>query len=411
MEENFSERMNILIVTDALPFPPLNGKELPIAGLFERISKHHNVDVLVLSEKNVAIKDTLALPSTIKYIGAVPLKKIAGKKQVLNSLLTLKHSISSYNYSASSIKEIIGQKQYDFVWVSPAHYYSFISFCNQSGFRFFKKAAIGLNDCKTYQFRDSINELIYSKVFKMRYLTEWLRSFPLEREERNFLSLADLVHVQTENEADKVKKVLGKVAKVKIVVAPNGIKEELFNCNYSGIDSNKILFMTHLHGHRLKESEWFIKKVWPLVKNKLPDAKLFIVGTPQKAPIDYIDGDSSIIVHGYADDVHALYNSVRFAVVPTFHGTGLINRILDALTAGVPVISTPQAIATFPGIKINEEIIAAKDVRSFADAVVEMYNNKTLRQSIAAKGKQYATAQNTWNQSGDTVERAMKDLI
>lgn len=169
--------------------------------------------------------------------------------------------------------------------------------------------------------------------------------------------------------------------------------------------------MTHLHGHRLKESEWFIKKVWPFVKKQLPDAKLFIVGTPPKVPIDYIDADNSIIVHGYADDVHALYNSVRLAVVPTFHGTGLINRILDALAAGVPVVSTPQAIATFPGIKVNEEIVAAKDVRSFADGVIELYNNRNQRQSIAIKGKQYAATQNTWNQSADAVEKAMAELI
>ena len=403
--------MNILIVTDALPFPPLNGKELPIAGLFERISKRHNTDLIVLSENNAAGKSVSELPSTINFIGSTTIKKINQKKQAAKYLLTLKHTISSFNYSVADLKEVIGQREYDFIWVSPAHYYSFISFCYQHNFRFFKKAAIGLNDCKTYQFRDSINELIYSRVFKWRYVTEWLRSFPLEKEERNFLSLADLVHVQTENEAAKVKKVLGNTSKVKVVVAANGVKEELFNCNYSGVDSSMILFMTHLHGHRLKESEWFIKKIWPHVKSKLPDAKLFIVGTPQKAPIDYIDSDSSIIVHGYADDVHALYNSVKLAVVPTFHGTGLINRILDALAAGVPVVSTPQAIATFPGIKINEEIVAAKDVESFANAVVELYSNKTYRQSIAAKGKQYAATQNTWNQSAEAVEEAMTALV
>lgn len=403
--------MKILIVTDALPFPALNGKQLPIAGLFERISKEYITELLILAEKGTEIKDHNVLPKTIKYRGTVPTEKINSKKKLLLSALTLKHSISLYHYDKSSLEKIIGSEQYDFVWLSPAHYYSFISFCNNNNLRFFQKVAIGLNDCKTYQFRDSINELIYSRIFKLRYLTEWLRSFPLQKEERNFLSLADLVHVQTENEAGKVKKVLGKVSKVNIIVAPNGIKEELFNCNYNGIDSNLILFMTHLHGHRLKESEWFIKKVWPFVKKQLPDAKLFIVGTPPKVPIDYIDADNSIIVHGYADDVHALYNSVRLAVVPTFHGTGLINRILDALAAGVPVVSTPQAIATFPGIKVNEEIVAAKDVRSFADGVIELYNNRNQRQSIAIKGKQYAATQNTWNQSADAVEKAMAELI
>src|SRR5215216_5682451 len=153
--------MKILIVTDALPFPPLNGKELPIAGLFERISKRHHTDILLLSENNTAAKNISALPPTINFTGSLPVKKTAQKKRAIASLLTLKHSISSFNYSLSELRKIIGNREYDFIWISPAHYYSFISFCSQHDFRFFKKSAIGLNDCKTYQFRDSINELIY----------------------------------------------------------------------------------------------------------------------------------------------------------------------------------------------------------------------------------------------------------
>jgi glycosyltransferase involved in cell wall biosynthesis len=245
----------------------------------------------------------------------------------------------------------------------------------------------------------------------MRYITVWLRSFLLKREEERFLNLADLVHVQTENECRKVKKLISTSSKIKIVVAPNGIKEELFACAYNGIDSDLILYMTHLHGDRQKESEWFIKKVWIVIRQSLPNAKLLVTGTPPKAPLDYIADDMNIIVNGYAENMIALYNSVRLVVVPTFHGTGLINRIQDALTAGVPVVSTPRAISTFTGIKPGEEILAGGNVRSFADQVINLYNQRELRLRIACNGKRYARQCATWKRSAEIVQNEMNNLL
>jgi glycosyltransferase involved in cell wall biosynthesis len=403
--------MKVLIVTNTLPFPPLNGKELPIARLFEKISINNKVDLLVLEEKKTGMAKPVKLPSTINFIGYLPVKKISLIRKLFTSILTLKHSISPYNYSLVKIKNVIGDKDYDYIWVSPVTYYSFINFCITHKIRFFKKIVIGLNDAKTYQYRDSINEFLHSKVFKLRYITVWLRSFLLQKEEKRFLALADIVHVQTQSECQKVKKIIPAPSKIKVVVAANGIKEELFACNYNGIDSNFILYMTHLFGDRKKESEWFIKKVWKIIKESLPHAKLLLVGTPPKQPIEYIKDDKNIIVHGYAEDMISLFNSVRLAVVPTFHGTGLINRILDALTAGVPVVSTPQAIATFTGIKVGKEILAGNNVKSFAQEVINLYNKRQFRLTVAENGKQFARQCATWQQSANIIQNEMAGLL
>jgi len=400
--------MKVLIATDSFPFPPLNGKELPIARLFENICTRHDVDLLILSDDNNA--KPFIPRQGINLIGCLQVKKASERKKIFTSIITLKHSISPYEYSIEKVKEVIGGRQYDFIWLSPVSYYSFIGFCKQHRLTFFGKTAFGLNDSKTYQYRDSINEFLQSGVFKLRYITVWLRSFLLKKEETRFLRLADLVHVQTNDEAEKVKKFLSPDSKTKIVAVPNGIKEELLSCTYKGIDSNLILYMTHLSGDRLKESEWFIKKVWNLIKEQLPDAKLLIVGKPPKKNVAYIN-DKSIVVNGYANDLTEVFNNVRFTVVPTFHGTGLINRILDALTAGIPVISTPQAIATFKNIKVEEQIIAAGDTASFAGRVMELYNDKFLRIKIANNGRAYALQCATWKESAAKIEKAMCEIL
>ena len=169
--------------------------------------------------------------------------------------------------------------------------------------------------------------------------------------------------------------------------------------------------MTHLDGGRSGESEWFITKVWPRITERLPGAMLLIVGRPPKHIPAFIENNRNIIINGFADDLVQLFNSVRLVVVPTFHGTGLINRIADALAAGLPVVSTPQAIATFPGLKHGVHVLSAKKAEAFADAVVRLYNDEALRRTLSQQGRIYAQQFPDWVQSAQLVEQAMLELV
>jgi len=169
--------------------------------------------------------------------------------------------------------------------------------------------------------------------------------------------------------------------------------------------------MTHLDGGRLQESEWFIKKIWCIIKKKIPNAKLLIVGKPPQKQISYIHMDESIIVNGYANNLQNLFDSVRLAVVPTFHGTGLINRILDAMAAGIPVVTTPQAARTFANIRHRYHLLFVQTPSAFADEVIKLYNNRNDRQNIGANGKKFAKDFPTWQQSAHEIENAMLHFL
>ncbi|HRI20376.1 MAG TPA: glycosyltransferase [Panacibacter sp.] len=403
--------MNILIVTESVPFPSTNGRELPIASIFGQLSKRHTIDLLVItSKKETELKKIRNIPSSIRNTDFLFAKKTGNFKRLMYSMLTFSHSISSYTYPGNDTKCLLQNKFYDFVWVSPVTFYTFIDFCVKNNIHFFKKFAIGLNDSKTYLYRDYFNEVLYTGIINRKYLIYWLRSFLISGEEKNYLQKADLVHVQTNAEAAKVQKLLPEL-KRKIIIAPNGVKSELFGCTYNGADSNYILFMTNLDGDRKDESKWFITKVWILIKQALPAARLLIAGQPPKQPIDYIANDSSIIINGFADDLTQLYNTVSIAVVATFHGTGLINRILDAFTAGVPVVSTPQAIATFNNIKVEEHILSAQTPKLFADQVIKLFNNKSYRTAVANAGREYAKGCPTWEETSIEIESKMQSLL
>jgi glycosyltransferase involved in cell wall biosynthesis len=403
--------MKILIVTESIPFPAYNGRELPIEGIFLQLSLKHTVHLIVVSGDEQTSKDISNIPPTIHFAGYIKPKKWNITKRLFKTLTSLRYTLSPFDFSKKNIIKVINDETYDFLWISPVSYHGFATFCRKNNLLFFKKTAIGLNDSKTYLYRDPMNEILSTGIFNWSYFIHWLLSFLITPEEKKYLAITDLVHVQTQHEHDKVKPMLNTSSKAKIIVAPNGIKEELFRCSYKGVDSDQILFMTHLEGGRAEESKWFIKKVWRIIHKKLPDAKLLLVGKPPRKKIAYIDAGQNIIVNGYAENLSEVFNNVRLAVVPIFHSTGLINRISDAMTAGIPVVSTPQAIATFSGIKVGEQIIAAATANAFACTIIELYTNKTCRLNIARQARQYALQLPTWNNAAKKIESAMEELI
>ncbi|MEP7318104.1 MAG: glycosyltransferase [Panacibacter sp.] len=403
--------MNFLIIADTVPFPPLNGKELPAAKLFEQLSKKYKVDLLVLSsDKTTDEKRANKIPENISLINIIPFKRKSRKTRLLQTFAGAANA-GSFNWPDAIIAQTLSGRHYDWLWVYPVTFIEFIEHAKKMQLNFYSKVAVGLNDSLTYLYRDSINELICSRQIKKRYITDWLMSFSIASMEKRLLQNVDLVHVQTEVEKIKLQKLLPKTSGASIVVAPNGVKKELCRCSYKGAQSNLILFMTHLDGGRVDESEWFCKKVWPLIIKKIPEARLLIAGKPPVRQLRYIEKYSSIIVNGYADNLEELFNSVRITVVPTFHGTGLINRILDALTAGVPAVSTPQAAATFPGLVPGKHILSAQDPQLFADHVTALYHDENYAKQIAANGRDYANAFPGWPQFIEILEQSFTKEI
>jgi glycosyltransferase involved in cell wall biosynthesis len=403
--------MTILVIRESVPFPSYNGRELKDSKLLETLQCNHDVHLLVLSRnKNADIKKISHISEGIKQAGIIEVSK-ENKKERLLQLFGLQRKKVQLSSSHQSILHKLSNVQFDFVWVSPVTLLPFIEYCKQQNFLYYKYIAVGHCDAITYLYRDSINEMIHTRIFKWRYLTDWLQSFVWASHERNYLSNAALVHVQTEMEKQKIQQLSKGQIKAKIIVASNGTKQELFDCSYKGINSEFILFMTHLDGGRADESDWFLRKVWPLIIKKISKAKLLIIGRSAKAPHSIIEKDPSIIANGYADDLVALFDSIRLAIVPTFHGTGLINRILDALTAAVPTVSTAQAIATFPALQPGTHILSAQTPKDFAHHVITLYNDKEYRQTIALDGRNYAKQFSTWPRFVRTIEKAMIDIL
>ncbi|MBA3438556.1 MAG: glycosyltransferase [Pyrinomonadaceae bacterium] len=139
-----------------------------------------------------------------------------------------------------------------------------------------------------------------------------------------------------------------------------------------------------LHRPNSDAVHYFITEIYPLVRQGIPDAKLYVVGggvTPQIAAYD--SGDVSIM--GYVPDVGALFHTCRAFIAPLRYGAGMKGKVGQALSYGLPVVTTTIG-AEGIGLTTNHEAMIADDPRAFAEAVVRVYRDRELWQRLSDNG-------------------------
>ena len=131
---------------------------------------------------------------------------------------------------------------------------------------------------------------------------------------------------------------------------------------------------------------WFIDEVWPLMSPRLPNAEFHIVGG--SPPTELGSSDARITFHGYQDDVDVWRDLADVLVAPLQTGSGVRVKIVEAMAAGLPVVSTSKGCE---GLEVTSgvDVIVADQPHDFAEALVDLAGRPEVRSRLGAAGKGY----------------------
>lgn len=287
-----------------------------------------------------------------------------------------------FNSNISNFKS-----EYDFV------YFNSISSASEffdSEFRFSissKKKILGLNDCKTSQYFDNFKELFYSRMINYQKLKNSILSPLAYLSEKKILKKVDLIHLQTKKELGNIISFHGKKYHYKSFFLRNG--SELTDFNIIDFDKpnssiTKIFLLGHLSVGRKIEIEWFVKRVF----NKLPSDKfeLIIGGRISTKELPKYLKKANIRFIGFVDDLIKVKQFSDILVLPTFHGTGHINRFLDFMSLNMPIVTTNRVISSFSEFNLESEFIkSTNNSVEFKNLIVYFSSLQLKKQNINHK--------------------------
>jgi len=155
---------------------------------------------------------------------------------------------------------------------------------------------------------------------------------------------------------------------------------------------------------------WFHSEVLPLVRREFPEAQFVIAGFgPPPQLTELAEKDPYTLVTGFVDDTDQLYKSASLFVAPILTGGGIIVKVLDALAAGTPVVTTSfgnEGIGATPG----EELLVADDPQSFADAVLALLKDEAKARRISERGAAFAARNFSLAAVLDRLETAYREV-
>ena len=213
--------------------------------------------------------------------------------------------------------------------------------------------------------------------------------------ELNYANQAEATVVVTEDE----KQVLSSLGVKNVWVIPN-IHEEIYLSEKVAFDqrSGLVFIGSYNHPPNIDAVKWLCLEIMPLVWASRPDITVNLLGSNLKDEVKELASDQ-VVVTGYVPEVEPYFQKSRIFVAPLRFGAGMKGKIGQSLSLGLPTITT-RIGAEGMGLIDHQDVLIADTAEEFAQAVIELYDNRELWQKLAdnsletIKRYQPATVQN-----------------
>ena len=153
---------------------------------------------------------------------------------------------------------------------------------------------------------------------------------------------------------------------------------------------------------------WFLKHVFPLVRQQIPEARIAIVGPNPVAELRAYASDH-VEVTGFAPDLNLEIARSALYIAPLITGSGFKNKIAEALANGTYVIGTSMA-TEFLESSIRDLLIVANEPGQMADAIVRFLRNPAEYEERTARLRSTVREQFTWRQRASELAALASSL-
>ena len=150
--------------------------------------------------------------------------------------------------------------------------------------------------------------------------------------------------------------------------------------------SNFVTVGNLLHKPNVDSVLYLNRTIWPLIKNQMPKAVIHIYGAyaPQQV-LELHNEKNGFLIEGWGESIFEIMESARVCLAPIRFGAGLKGKLLDAMIAGTPSVTTIVGAEGMCGSLPYPGVVADGPLE-FANASVELYHNKEKWQEAHQNG-------------------------
>lgn len=161
-------------------------------------------------------------------------------------------------------------------------------------------------------------------------------------------------------------------------------------------DPDKIVFVGNMRTLQNQDAVFcFVQDIFPRILKQKPDTKFYIVGAQPSQSIQQLASDN-IFVTGYVDDIESTICDACLAIAPVRVAAGIQNKVLVAMSCGIPVVMTSLISNAIPELRHEENCLIQDEAATLADACLRIMNHPDLRQQLAMNGYETVKQHYSW---------------
>lgn len=382
------KKKKIIIVTSRFPFPLDKGDKLRIYHQIKYLSINHHIHLIAINTGPKIIREHIhEVNKYCQNLTIIRLHTFTIIYNLISAFWNREPLQVGYFYSKKihiQIKKIIKSENPD--W------------CYSQLIRTSKYLEDEKNNIIDYM--DALSKGIERRIQKFPFLIRPLikHEFHVTKKYETYIFNKFKKHtIITENDRNFIQHIDNE----KINIIPNGVNTRFFQPLEKVNKKYDIVFVGNMsYPPNIEAAIYICKQILPILKKSYKNCNVLIGGTNPHPSIRELQS-SNIYISGWVDDIRQLYASGRIFVAPMFIGTGLQNKLLEAMAMGVPCVTTKLANKALLADK--SQIMIANNADEFAKSCIKILKNPQVYNNLSNEGLQFVKKRYDWKKINNNL--------
>lgn len=389
--------MKILVVLPRFPFPLEKGDKLRAYYQIKELSKQNDVYLFCTSHCRVLPEHIKAVDPFCKEIWLVQSPKLVNYKNIVRNYFSTKSLQIGYWDSLKvrkAFKSFEKKVCPDVVYSQMVRTMPWVSHSERPKVMDFQDA-LSMNTERRMEMSRGLWHYILHFEFKM-----------LRSSEYNAFKIFDALTIISESDCDAIPHRRND----EIRIVPNGVDMDFFRPldgkkEYDVVFCGNMSYEPNVHAAR-----FLAREVMPKVWTQVPDARLLLAGANPKHAVEQLaKGDSRVTVSGYVEDIRQCYASAQVFCAPMLSGSGLQNKLLEAMAMKIPCVTTSLANSSLQADP-EKEVLVGDTADRLADHILRLLRDKALCAAMAEKGYEFVHCRYSWEAAGAKLQEVLQEV-
>lgn len=390
--------LKILLIASEIPYPPTDSNRACYYHLLSHLAGKHDVTVLAMSSGGTA-EDAAQLAPYAQEIIVVPHEiKKTFRRRLFSLFSPLPFGVRLFRSKeyARALRDLLARGRFDLIIAGNVNMAQYTAALTGT------PKVIFPQDAWSLYYRRQMKHARHPAAF----LYSWLQHLKLRRYERRAYGRYDACVMVAQRDADIIR---AACPGLPIYFAHSGVN--MPPLEGAAKEPGSVVFSGVMdYPPNMDCVFYFANDIFPLVRKEVPEATFHVVGKNPGPQMRALAKRPGVVVTGAVADLIAYIRRMEIYVCPMRLGSGMKMKIVEALAAALPAVSTSIGADGMDRLVAGRDFVVADGPGPFAAAVVDLLKDAGARRRFGEAGRAAVEKAYTWEANARAWEKIIEDV-